>query len=181
MLGRFRILSLLEWALIALLAALVVAVFVNVALRLLFHSGIAATEELSRVMLVWLVMLGAVLALARRAHIAMDAVVRRLPAPLQFVAALGGLGLMMLCDALLLAGAWRQYQYSAFDSFPITGLPVGLVYQAGIAGAVLFLLISGLRVLGLLTGRLTAGAYFEQHRTLPEGDEEFEPEGQGRA
>lgn len=181
MLGRLRILSVLEWALIALLSVLVVMVFVNVMLRLLFHTGIAATEELSRLLLIWLVMIGAALTLARRAHIAMDAVVGRLPPPLRFAAALAGLSLMIFCDALLLIGAWRQYQFSAYDSFPITGLPMGLVYQAGIAGALLFLLISGLRLLGLLTGRLTAEAYFAQHQSLPEGEEAFQDGGQWKS
>ncbi len=172
--GRFRILSILEWALIALLSLLVAMVFINVMLRLVFHTGIAATEELSRLLLVWLVMLGAALTLARRAHIAMDMAVRRLPPALRFVAALAGIAMMIFCDALLLIGAWRQYQFSAYDSFPITGLPLGLVYQSGIVGASLFLLISSLRFFGLLTGRLTADAYFSQHRSRPEGQKTFQ-------
>lgn len=171
MTGQSKLVGVLEWALIGLLAALVTMVFVNVMLRMFFDAGIAATEELSRLMLVWLVMLGAALTLARRAHIAMDALVRRLPAAFRFCAAVLALLLMMLCDVLLLLGAWQQYQYSAYDSFPITGLPMGLVYQAGIAGALLFLLISGLRLAGLLTGRLSTGDYYTKHRAPTDSDD----------
>ena len=45
----------------ACLAVMAVAVFVNVVLRYGFGSGIAASEELSRLLFVWMVFIGAAL------------------------------------------------------------------------------------------------------------------------
>jgi TRAP-type transport system small permease protein len=56
-------------ALMALdLALIVVLVFSNVVGRYGFGSGFAGAEEVSRLLFVWLVFLGAILALRRRAH-----------------------------------------------------------------------------------------------------------------
>ncbi|NDY93052.1 TRAP transporter small permease, partial [Ideonella livida] len=49
----------LEWALVGLLAVMVVLVFGNVVLRYAFNSGITVSEELSRWAFVWLTFLGA--------------------------------------------------------------------------------------------------------------------------
>ena len=59
---------------------MVVLVFGNVVLRYAFNSGITVSEELSRWLFVWLVFVGAVVALRDHAHLGMDSVVSRLPA-----------------------------------------------------------------------------------------------------
>ena len=49
----------IEWLLALALAVMVLLVFGNVVLRYAFDSGIASAEEVSRLMFVWLVFLGA--------------------------------------------------------------------------------------------------------------------------
>lgn len=53
----------LEFAIVALLVAMVVMVFGNVVLRYGFNSGIVISEEVSRYFFVWLTFIGAVIAL----------------------------------------------------------------------------------------------------------------------
>ncbi len=157
---RLRRVRPLEIILAAGLAFLVVAVFTNVMLRLFFQSGITATEEISRILLIWLVLIGAVAALHDNGHLGMNMLVVRLSKRWQTLCAVVACMLMLLCDFLLLFGAFRQYRLSAFDSYPVTGLPLSIIYLAGIIAAVLFILISGWRLVRLLTGRLSAAEFF---------------------
>lgn len=59
--------SFLHGVMAACLGVMATAVFVNVVLRYGFGSGIAASEELSRLLFVWMVFIGATAASPRRA------------------------------------------------------------------------------------------------------------------
>ena len=73
--GYFRLLK----ALIAVcLTCMVVLVLSNVILRYAFNSGITLSEEVSRWLFVYLVFLGAIVALRERGHLGMDSLVSRL-------------------------------------------------------------------------------------------------------
>ena len=67
-----------EAAMALSLAGMVLAVFLNVLLRYFFNTGLAISEELSRLLFVWLVCIGAVLALAEGKHLGFDMVTSRL-------------------------------------------------------------------------------------------------------
>ena len=69
----------LEILIVVCLAVMAVLVFGNVVLRYAFDSGIAVSEELSRLLFVWLIFLGAILASVQHAHIGFDALMQRLP------------------------------------------------------------------------------------------------------
>jgi hypothetical protein len=62
---------------------MVLRVFSNVVGRYGFGAGFAGAEEVARLLFVWLVFLGAILALRRRAHLGVELVVQRLPAGLR--------------------------------------------------------------------------------------------------
>ena len=57
------------------LGVMAVAVFINVLLRYGFGSGIAASEELSRLLFVWMVVIGATAAYPAGEHMAFTALV----------------------------------------------------------------------------------------------------------
>ena len=61
-----------ELLIVACLAIMGLLVFGNVVLRYAFNTGIAVSEELSRLLFVWLIFMGAVLASAQRIHIGFD-------------------------------------------------------------------------------------------------------------
>jgi TRAP-type C4-dicarboxylate transport system permease small subunit len=54
------------------MAVMSVMVFLNVVLRYGFNSGIPISVELSRIIFVWIIMLGSIAALAQGAHLAVD-------------------------------------------------------------------------------------------------------------
>jgi len=64
-----------EWFLAVTLATMVVAVFTNVVLRYGFKTGLPFYEELSRLLFVWLVCIGAILASAEGTHLGLDMVI----------------------------------------------------------------------------------------------------------
>src|SRR5690606_8539554 len=66
------------------MAVISILVFSNVVLRYGFSSGISAAVELSRVILVWIIFLGAVVGLAKGAHLSVDTLLARLPQKARF-------------------------------------------------------------------------------------------------
>ena len=70
-----RYCRLLEFAMAALLAVMVVLVFGNVVLRYGFNSGIAVSDEMSRWAFVWLTFLVAVVAMKEHGHLGSDMLV----------------------------------------------------------------------------------------------------------
>lgn len=69
----------MEYLIAALLVALIVAVSSNVIGRAVFNNSLPWADELARMLFIWLVFIGAAAAFARYEHIAVDALVRRLP------------------------------------------------------------------------------------------------------
>ena len=76
----FRWLTLgMEYLIGAILVALIVSVSCNVVGRALFNNSLPWADELARMLFIWLVFIGAAAAFSRYEHIAVDALVRRLP------------------------------------------------------------------------------------------------------
>lgn len=92
------------------LAVMAVAVFVNVVLRYGFGNGIAASEELSRLLFVWMVFIGAAAAYPRGEHMAFTSLLvagRHRPRLLAGMAVL--IRLLVIASCVMLAwGAWQQ-------------------------------------------------------------------------
>ena len=137
-----RLARLSEYLLVLGLAGMVVMVFGNVVLRYGFSSGITFSEEVSRFLFVWITFLGAVLAFAQRAHIAMETMTNRLPqAARRVVAAISAL-LMLGCCMLMMIGGWEQTVINLKNYAPVSGLPRGAIYaSAVVAGASLAVLL----------------------------------------
>jgi TRAP-type C4-dicarboxylate transport system permease small subunit len=144
----------LKAAIAALLAAMVVLVFGNVVLRYAFNTGITYSEELSRIFFVWLTFLGAVVAMREHAHLGVDSLLRRLPAPAARVAVLIGQALMLWATWLMISGSWTQTLINLHVSAPATGISMGVFYGAGLAFGVPAILLILWDMLGVLTGRI---------------------------
>ena len=131
--GYFRVLK----ALIALcLMLMVVLVFGNVVLRYVFNTGITLSEELSRWLFVYLVFLGAIVAMREHAHLGMDGVVKRLPAAGKKICLVASHLLMLWVTWLLLKGSWVQTQINLGSTAPASGLSLGILYAVGILNGV---------------------------------------------
>lgn len=123
-----RLQALAGHAMALCLAAMALAVFINVVLRYGFGSGIPASEELSRLLFVWMVFIGATAAYARGEHMAFTALLRpfRRHALMPWVARLIHL-LVVLAAALVTWGAWLQVVVGLDSTSVVMGYPVALL------------------------------------------------------
>jgi len=148
----------LEPVLAAILAVLVTVVLSNVIGRYLLGAGITWADELARFLFVWLTFLGAVLGLARGAHIGMELVVSALPELPARLLRLLALGLMAI---FLTVWAWyavELVQRSMTFRTPALGVPRGYVYAVAPASAGLMLLVCLHQIWRELRGQVTVDA-----------------------
>jgi gluconokinase len=111
------------------LAVMAGAVFINVVLRYGFGSGVAASEELSRLLFVWMVFIGATLAYRRGEHMAFTsllAALRGRPALFRLASLLIH-ALVLLACALLAWGAWQQVVVGLDSRSVVLGYPTALL------------------------------------------------------
>lgn len=113
----------------ACLAVMACSVFLNVVLRYGFGSGIAASEELSRLLFVWMVFIGAAAAYPAGEHMAFTSLVGLLrQRPLAFKVATLAIRLLVLLAAVLLGrGAWQQVLVGMDSNSVVLGYPVALL------------------------------------------------------
>ncbi|WP_375457769.1 TRAP transporter small permease [uncultured Enterovirga sp.] len=126
----------IEALLVAILAAMLVLVFGNVVLRYGFNSGIIVSEEASRVLFVWLTFLGAVPVMRQHGHLGVEMVVGTLRAAGRRVC-------RAVCDLMIVGccvvfgwGAWEQTILNATNYAPVSGIPTGWTYAAGMVSAI---------------------------------------------
>lgn len=105
------------------------AVFINVVLRYGFGSGIAASEELSRLLFVWMVFIGATAAYPAGEHMAFTALLGALKTQRATLAVLSAvIRLLVTAGCVLVAwGAWQQVLVGLDSRSVILGYPVALL------------------------------------------------------
>ena len=123
------------------LAVMAIAVFVNVVMRYGFSSGIPASEELSRLLFVWMVFIGATAAYPAGEHMAFTALVGALrDKPKAFMAMTLLIRLLVILGCGLIAwGAWQQVvvglgSHSVVMAYPTALLPLPAFLCATIIG-----------------------------------------------
>lgn len=152
--------AVLRGAMVLCLAAMVVLVFGNVVLRYGFNKGITVSEEMSRMLFVWLTFASAVVAMRDREHLGMDSLVRRLPPSARKACFVASHVLILFASALFLQGSWKQTMISRDVGAiaPVTGMPMTLFYGTGVAFAVCAIAITLVELWRLLRGRLADAA-----------------------
>jgi TRAP-type transport system small permease protein len=111
------------------LAVMASAVFINVVLRYGFGSGIAASEEISRLLFVWMVFIGATAAYPRGEHMAFTSLTALLQKRKRvFVAVTLLIRLLVILAAVLVAwGAWNQVVVGTDSRSVVLGYPSWLL------------------------------------------------------
>lgn len=138
--------KILEYTMAAMLAVMVTMVFGNVLLRYAFHTGIAAAEEVSRLMFVWLVFLGSILALRQHKHLGLEMLQARLPVPVRRVCAVVSHLLILYALWLFVAGSWKQLVIGLGIYSTVLRFPMAFYAAAGFFPAVV---MTGLVLLNL--------------------------------
>lgn len=122
----------------ACMGVMAVAVFVNVVLRYGFGSGINASEELSRLLFVWLVFIGATAAYPAGEHMAFTSLVgmlRERPRAMLFMTVVIRLLVILAC-VLIGRGAWQQVVVGAGSTSVVLKYPAYLLPLPALLAAV---------------------------------------------
>lgn len=140
--GRYGLRA-LEVIIALALALMALLVFANVVLRYAFDTGIAQSEELARLLFVWLIFLGSILASAQHMHIGFDALARRLPSGVRKALVLLTGTMMLGACAMFIVGGWQQTRINWDNSYPVLGISYAWLYGVAIVfGAGMLLTVS---------------------------------------
>jgi TRAP-type transport system small permease protein len=153
-LARRILLKPIEAAIAACLAIMVVLVFGNVVLRYTMNTGISVSDELSRLLFVWMVFLGAMAALMERAHLGVDTLVRRLSRKGRLVCFLLANLLMLYATWLIASGTWQQFLINLGMTTPVMGISRGWFFAPLLVFAVLSAGWICVMIVRAMTGRM---------------------------
>lgn len=151
---RLRGFALFDYLLVLGMAVMSLLVFANVILRFAFNSGLPFSVEVSRLAFIWVVFIGSIVALKDGSHLAVDAIVKRLPRTLAFSCFFITHSIMLWCCWLLWQGSWIQTKVNLSNFAPISGISLGSMYAAGLVAALAFAVIILVRVVRALGGVL---------------------------
>ncbi len=112
----------LEWSIAALVLAQALVVGLQVVARHVLRQPMPWTEEIARLLLVWLMSVGGIAALADGRHPRVTALLRLLPAPAQDGVDRGLRLVLLVFLAGLILPAWRLTVASAGEELPASGL-----------------------------------------------------------
>jgi TRAP-type transport system small permease protein len=139
-----RLKQLLEFLMAACLLGMVVAVFGNVLLRYFWGTGWVVSEELSRLLFVWLVCLSATLAFSEGKHLGFDLLTARMVGFRATVLRWLTRALIAVALYYLIHGAWTQVLVGMDSRSPVMNYPLALaaggILLMGACMAVLLLL-----------------------------------------
>ncbi|WP_273729096.1 TRAP transporter small permease [Brucella gallinifaecis] len=132
----------LEAFLALILATMVTLVFANVVMRYGFDTGITITDEVSRMMFVWISFVGAVVVARRREHLGVDILTARLTGVAAIVCRVLTNIIIIACCCFLVAGAYDQTLTNMANNAPVSGIPMGVVYAAPLIAGMMIGLIA---------------------------------------
>jgi TRAP-type transport system small permease protein len=178
-----KVFKLFEVLMAASLAAMVAMVFGNAVLRklsdyglVLFGGGIPISEELSRIVFVWLTFIGAVVVARQNAHLGVETLVAKFGTRGRMISMLLSDIFVVICCVVFFWGTWRQAPIHINNTAPITGMSMIWVYGFGFFASIGLGLLSIARIIRTLTGRLDpaelqqfAGEYDQDLAHSPKG------------
>lgn len=127
---------------VALFAAILVVMILQVAFRYVLNSPLTWTEELARILYIWACYLGAPVALRRGNHVTIVFVAERLPKVLARFVGLGIQGMSLVFFlALAILGAILAAKSHSIEAITLP-IPWSLIYAAAPLSAVLMILQS---------------------------------------
>ncbi|MDR0216640.1 MAG: TRAP transporter small permease [Comamonas sp.] len=130
-----------EGLMVLALAGMVIAVFVNVVLRYVFHTSIVSYEEISRLLFVWLVAVGAIVAAFEGSHLGFDMVTSRVGPGTRKALFWLSQFLIAACMVLLLWGSWEQVVAGWNSYSTVLGYPLALGAAATLVLAIGMLVV----------------------------------------
>ena len=145
---------LIELVMVLCISTMLVMVFGNVVLRILFNTGIDLSEEIPRFAFVWMTFLGAIIGMRKRAHLGVDIVVKMLPVWGQKICWALSQFVMLVCCIYIVYGTWLQHDIIAGNASPVAQLSMLWVYGVSYFTGAAIGLICLSNLVRLLMGRV---------------------------
>ena len=125
---------------VVLFVIMLTAVLAQVAGRYFFNFAIAQAAEIATFSQIWLVLLGAGVALARGQHVAIDVLPSQLPLPLARLALIAIAAVSAAFLAVLAYGALPLIKLGQFQTSPALQMPMKYMYACLPVGAIYMML-----------------------------------------
>ena len=122
------IINILKVITITTLALMTITVFYSVIARFILNNSLAWAEELSRFLMMWMTLSGAVIAYEEGKHMSFDSLVRALPKPVQLVIQLASYALIFWLLANMSRGGVTYAKNSWAWRSPALHIPYGRIY-----------------------------------------------------
>ncbi|GAA1180981.1 MULTISPECIES: TRAP transporter small permease [Nesterenkonia] len=145
----------IEIMMVIFLISMVLFVFLNMALRYLFDSGLVWSEEIARLCFIYLVYLGAVGAFRENRHLGMHTLLERVPLPAQKTLYTIVQLIIIWVMVLLVSGSWDLVVQSMGDRWVATQYPRPLIYAIGLITGLAISLMALMNILRLFAFKLT--------------------------
>ena len=125
---------------VVLFSVMLIAVLAQVAGRYFFNFSIAQAAEIATFCQIWLVLLGAGVALARGQHVAIDVLPSQLPLPMARLALIAIAAVSAAFLAVLAYGALPLIKLGQFQTSPALQMPMKYMYACLPVGAIYMML-----------------------------------------
>jgi TRAP-type C4-dicarboxylate transport system permease small subunit len=148
-----------------LTGAMVLFVFLNVVLRMVFNSGLTWSEELARYLFVAVTYIGAISAMRANAHMTVDMVLSKVKAPLQMTFYVISQSLIAVLMMMLVHGSYKMVLQNTAARTAALGIPYALLYSLGI--------LTGVAICVLAVANIFYAAEISKIVTVSTEDEEL--------
>lgn len=145
----------LEFLVVLCMVAMVVMVFGNVVLRYGFNSGITVSDEMARYCFIWLIYIGAMVAMREGGHLGVDTIVKHLPLGGKKACLFASEALMLFINGLFLLGTWKMHELQVSNVSVVVGISMIWIYGIGYVVSVVMGIINLNVLFRLLSGRIT--------------------------
>ena len=121
---------------------MVLFVFLNVVLRIVFNSGLTWSEELSRYLFVFVTYIGAISAMRVNGHMVVDMLISKVSPKLQMLMYVVSQTLIAVLMAILVHGSFKMVMQNTASRTAALGISYALLYSAGIITGVAIAIIA---------------------------------------
>lgn len=153
-----RVNALAEYAVCALLAVMVVVVFLQVIFRFVIRSSLPWSEEMARYLMVWIVFLGASIGVKRKSHIGVEALVSLLPDTLRRWTSILVHAFSCVFFAFMIHYGRAILRVVGFQLSPAMEISMAIPYSAVFAGGALMFVHCFFQMLEQILGALSGKA-----------------------
>ena len=131
-----------EWLCILLLAVITIDLLAGVYSRYVLGRTFVWYDEVARASFMWLVFLGAALAVRRGAHFGLHVLIELLPPHLKRTVLLVTPATIIVFSTALLVLGWQLMQHGATQTTAVMAMPVSWIYASMPVGAALMIFYS---------------------------------------